>query len=155
LKKICKKLSVLGNNKKIWENLSDNFPNPYTIENAQSWIKHNQEKEPQENFAIMIQDEFIGIIGRKEKEPHITEIGYWIGEPYWWRGYATEALKAFTQHILNTTNYKRIQAKVFTHNPASGKTLRKCGYEYEGTLRKNDLKAEKYPDEELYSITKE
>lgn len=120
-------LQKIANNKKIWENLTDAFPHPYTIESAKQWVELNQKKEIQDNFAIKTKDELIGMIGY-DKKKDIVETGYWIGEKYWGKGYATEALNAFTQYLINERKIKKIKAKVFTHNPASGRVLEKCGY---------------------------
>jgi len=125
--KDAKKLQKIANNKKIWDNLSESFPHPYTLENAKSWIKLNQEKEETNNFAITEQDEIIGMIGF-EKQKSSYKIGYWLAEQHWGKGYATEALNAMTQYVFSNYKTNKIKAAVFIHNPASGKVLEKCGY---------------------------
>ena len=148
-------LSSLGNNKNIWANLTDSFPHPYTLEDAKNWIKINKEKEKIENFAITINDELIGMIGQEKIKDHVLTIGYWIGEPHWGKGYITEALKAFIKHLFENHEIIRIEAKVFTHNPASCRVLEKQGFTKEGLLRKREKKVESYVDEWIYSITRE
>ncbi|MCC7574052.1 GNAT family N-acetyltransferase [Candidatus Woesearchaeota archaeon] len=151
----AQKLSKIGNNKKIWLNLTDNFPHPYTLKDAQKWIKINKEKESTENFAITINKELIGMIGYEKIKEHVVSIGYWIGEPYWGKGYVTEALKEFLEHLFKNPNIIRIEAKVFSYNLASCRVLEKQGFTKEGLLRKREKKANKYVDEWIYALIKE
>lgn len=144
-------LQKIANNKKIWENLTDAFPHPYTIESAKQWIDINQKKEVQDNFAITIDGELIGMIGFDDKKDFL-ETGYWIGENHWGKGYATEALQSIVQHIFNNYETSHIKAKVFTHNPASGKVLEKCGF-IKQSYTENTIKAGK-PIKELVYIKK-
>lgn len=80
---------------------------------------------------------FMGLIGLVEfnKEFLRCEIGYWIGEPYWNKGYMTEALNCITEFCFKELNCKRVQTKHALENPASGKVMIKNGFEKEGILR--------------------
>ena len=49
-----------ANNRKIWLNLRDIFPHPYTKEDAEYWLKHVKEQKPEAHFAISSNDECIG-----------------------------------------------------------------------------------------------
>jgi len=54
-------LAYHANNKKIWINLTDTFPHPYTLEDAKRWINHCQDKkDAPENFAIVINGKAVG-----------------------------------------------------------------------------------------------
>jgi RimJ/RimL family protein N-acetyltransferase len=59
------------------------------------------------------------------------EIGYWVGRPFWGRGFATEALRAFADaaQILGP-----LEAGHFIDNPASGRVLEKGGFAYTGEV---------------------
>ena len=65
------------------------------------------------------------------------EVGYWLGQEYWGKGIATEAVRVFVEDTLLHVrpNVVRLQAKVFSRNLASAKVLRKNGFELEGVLR--------------------
>jgi len=67
-------------------------------------------------------------IGNLNGEP---ELGYWIGRPYWGLGFATEASRAVIE-IAKTIGHKKLVASHFTDNPASGKVLRKLGFQSTG-----------------------
>ena len=152
-KKDAQPLQRIANNKKIWENLTDQFPHPYTLEAAKKWIETNQKKEIQDNFAITLNNEIIGMIGFEDKKDFF-EVGYWLGENSWGKGYATEVLKAITQHVFNNYKPSKIKAKVFLHNPSSGKVLEKCGYEKQKQTE-TTTKAGKTIKELVYIKTKE
>ena len=64
------------------------------------------------------------------------EIGYCIGEKWWGNGYAAEAFKAVIYFCFNEIGAKRVCARHATENVNSGKVMKKCGLEYEGTSRK-------------------
>jgi RimJ/RimL family protein N-acetyltransferase len=53
------------------------------------------------------------------------EVGYWIGEEYWGKGVATEALSQFLGHAEAR---RPLHAAVAKHNAASISVLEKCGF---------------------------
>ncbi len=83
--------------------------------------------------AIEADGELVGLIGAHGElgwgGAGATEIGYWIGKPYWGRGYATEALRAF---VFEATELGALEAGHFADNPASGRVLEKAGFVYTG-----------------------
>ena len=60
-----------------------------------------------------------------------AELGYWIGRPYWGLGFATEAGRAVIE-IAKAIGHRKLHASHFTDNPASGKVLRKLGFQSTG-----------------------
>src|SRR6187549_716637 len=92
-------LARLANNKKIWDNLRDFIPFPYTIDNAIFFINLTKQQDPQLNFAIEYDGQFCGVIGlapQQDVYKKTAEIGYWIGEPFWNKGIATTAVNLIT-----------------------------------------------------------
>ena len=78
-------LARYANNRKVWINLRDSFPHPYTVEDAIAWVQLQKDKEPAQNFAIATADEVIGGIGIKMQEDvhrGSAEIGYWLGRTF-------------------------------------------------------------------------
>ncbi len=61
------------------------------------------------------------------------EVGYWIARPYWGQGYATEAGRAVLS-VARMLGYSRVIGSHFLDNPASGKVLRKLGFEATGRV---------------------
>jgi ribosomal-protein-alanine N-acetyltransferase len=144
-----------ANNRKIWLNLRDRFPHPYTLRDAQQWIARSaaQSGSPT-NFAIEFEGGAIGGIGLElltDVHRFTAEIGYWLGEPFWGRGIATIAATAVTDYAFATLELRRLQALAFEWNPASARVLEKAGYTLEGRLRKSIMKDGRVGDALLYA----
>ena len=109
-------------------------------------------------FAIAPRDggEAMGAIGLHVDTNHDrAEIGYWIGVPYWGRGYVTEAAKAIVDYVFNTLGLNRVFAFHFTRNPASGRVLQKIGMKREGTMRQHIVKWGEHVDVDYYGMVRE
>jgi len=127
-----------ANNRKIWRNLTDRFPHPYTREDGKWWIDHATSRDPESNFAIDVDGEAVGGVGFElgsDVHKRTAEIGYWLGEPYWGKGIATAALESLTEYAFFTHDLVRINACVFAWNPPSMRVLEKAGYVKEGVRR--------------------
>lgn len=148
-------LARYANNRKVWINLSDPFPFPYTRGNAEGWIAMCAgEGDPQLQFAIDLKGEAIGSIGIKrllEQHQRAVEVGYWIGEPFWGKGIASEVLRRVTEYAFATLGAERIQAQVFASNLASARVIEKNGYTFEGRLRRAVFKDGQLIDKLMYS----
>ena len=95
----------------------------------------------------------IGGIGLRVDDQHKNaELGYWLGVPYWGQDYATEASRRMLRFGFEDLQLHRIYASHFSHNPASGRILRKLGMRYEGCQREHLLKWDRFVDSELYGI---
>jgi len=127
-------------------------PFPYSLSDADEFIEKCKSNKADHLFAIEKDGVHTGGIGIHIKGEHKAEIGYWIGEEYWGKGIATEALKKIIAIALNDLKLKRIYAGTFEDNIASEKLLLKCGFEYEGTLRKSLKKDDVYYNEKIFSI---
>jgi RimJ/RimL family protein N-acetyltransferase len=147
-----------ADNYKVWRNLTDVFPHPYTMDAARSWLEIATTQDPETHFAIAIADQVAGGIGLKLKDDihHRTaEIGYWLGEEFWGRGIMPEAVRVLTDWGFATFDLVRIYAGVFDHNPASMRVLEKAGYQFEARLRKHITKEGKTFDDVIYAVIRE
>jgi [ribosomal protein S5]-alanine N-acetyltransferase len=127
-----------ANNRNISRNLRDRFPYPYTAADADAWIGRVSAESPPCNFAIVVDGAAVGGIGLERGEDvfrRSAEVGYWLGEPFWGRGIATEAVRAVTAYAFATFDLCRLQAHVFAWNPASMRVLEKAGYTFESRAR--------------------
>jgi len=143
-----------ANNRKIWINLRDRFPHPYTPANADAWIQEVAGAYVPVQCAIEIEGEVVGGIGitlQDDVHRRSAEIGYWLGEPFWGRGVMTEAVRAFTAYAFSTFDLCRIYATVFECNHASARILEKAGYVLEGRLRKSVTKDGRTIDQFMYA----
>lgn len=134
-------LSTAANNPRVTQYMTNGFPNPYTIPEAQKWIEFTKSQSPVRDFAICDAEtnSVIGTIGLKPRTDihHRTmEIGYWVGETHWGKGIATEAVKLFSVWAFaNFEHLARLEAEVFEGNDGSKKVLEKAGYVFEGRRR--------------------
>ncbi len=149
-----------ANNIKIYNNLRDIFPNPYTKKDAQEWISLNQslDEKHQTNFAIDINGKVIGSIGlilKNDIYKKNIELGYFISEQYWGQGIATEAVKAITKYTFATFDCVRVYAEVFADNIASIRVLEKANFTQEGYLRQSIFKNNRFLDSYIYSVLKD
>ena len=148
-------------NNKVISDHTLTFPYPYREENAIFWINFsNQSFSNQENYVFAIYkkdtDEFIGGIGlHLDKKHNKAELGYWIAEPFWNQGFATEAGKEILKFGFDTIQLNKIFATHFLFNPASGRTLQKIGMKMEADLKQHYFKNDQYEDVRQYCILKQ
>lgn len=146
-------LAKLANNRKVWNNLRDYIPNPYDETDAEFFITLTNNENPKQSFGIEYQGEICGVIGlvlQEDVYKKSAEIGYWLGEPYWGKGIATEAVALITTYGFEELNLVRIYSGVFEFNVASMKVLEKNGYEKEGVFKKAIFKNDQICDEHRY-----
>ena len=84
-----------------------------------------------------------------------AELGYWLGEPHWGKGYATEAAKLMVEYALQNFPLQRLFAWVFETNPKSARVLEKAGFQREGLLRASCVKYGERRDQLLYALVNE
>ena len=131
------------NNKNIWNNLRDSIPHPYTLKDADKWIAYCNKQIPVLNFAIIHNAALTGSIGcvqRTDVYRKTMEIGYFIGEPYWNLGIATQAVRILFEYIQKHFDVNRLTAEVYQHNKASMHVLRNNGFYLEAIRRKSVIK---------------
>ena len=133
------------------------IPHPYELDAAQDWINSLDDKleHGEIHLAITLRDgnQFVGAIGLIiNRDDECAELGYWIGKPYWNKGYCTEAAEAQVRYGFAQLNLNRIHSFYMTKNPASGRVMQKLGMKYEGTLRKCIKKWDVFEDVNVYSI---
>ncbi len=147
-----------ANNRNVWINLRDRFPHPYTANDARSWLESVIGLKPETNFAIAVLGEAVGGIGfviQHDVAYRSAEIGYWLGENFWGRGIATEALIAVTEYAFSNFDLCRLYAHVFDWNGASARVLEKAGYVFEGRLRSSVTKNGQTIDQLMYAVIRD
>jgi RimJ/RimL family protein N-acetyltransferase len=143
-----------ANNRKIWLNLRDVFPHPYTEDDARSFLGMATAQDPVTTYAITTPDEAIGSIGLilgTDVHRLTAELGYWLAEPFWGKGITTEAVVKFTAFAFERFGLTRVFSHVFAENRASCRVLERAGFELEGKLRCSAIKDGKILDQLLYA----
>jgi [ribosomal protein S5]-alanine N-acetyltransferase len=146
-------LVLHANNVKVWNNLRDYFPNPYTDKDGLNWIKKAKAKKGIIHWAIEINGEAAGCISLNCKDDvykHSAEMGYWLGEKFWNKGFMTKAVQLVVQFAFLELKLARIFSPVFEFNLASASVLEKSGFHLEARLKKAVFKNEQLIDELLY-----
>lgn len=144
-----------ANNRKIWLNLRDRFPHPYTKADGQSFVRQARRMDPETFFAVAVDGVAVGAIGyvlQHDVERVSAEVGYWLAEDFWGRGIATEALRALTAHAIAAHGLTRLFAVPFASNTASCRVLEKAGYVREATLRRSAVKGGVVIDQQQYAF---
>ncbi|MCW5681824.1 MAG: GNAT family N-acetyltransferase [Xanthobacteraceae bacterium] len=125
----------LANNPRVAE-MTATIPHPYTREDAESWLEKVNSGRGH-SMVVFAKEEtrvLAGVAGFGHRgEEHIPEIGYWIGEPFWGRGYATEASRALIDHAFSETDIDALNAACRIQNAASRRVIEKCGFQWTGT----------------------
>ena len=144
-----------ANNLEVARQLRDRFPHPYTRDDARRFVRMATETDDDPRFlAIEVDGEAagtIGVVAGSDVERYSGEIGYWLGEPFWGRGIATEAVTLLTAHAFEHSNLLRLFALPFADNIPSARVLEKAGYVREALLRASAVKYGRPRDQWLYA----
>ncbi len=118
-----------------------NLPFPYGEVEARTFVDealraHDAGKEL--IFAITRRQDamLVGLIGLVADVAPM-ETGYWLGQPYWGQGYASEALQAVLEYTREILCSRVLDAVVFEENAASIRVLMKCGFTYQARWKED------------------
>jgi RimJ/RimL family protein N-acetyltransferase len=129
-------LAHLANNANI-ATMVARMPHPYTIADAADFVRRTKAGAIGKCvYAITKADNgaFIGCCGVEPQEDGRTvELGYWLGEPYWNQGYATEAAQSLTDMVFRTRDVDQIDARCRVMNIPSRRVIQKCGFQFQAT----------------------
>jgi RimJ/RimL family protein N-acetyltransferase len=125
-------LARLANDASIAENLST-MPHPYTLSDALSFIDNTEVSQHRVNFGIYLTDgTFIGTTGLLARDGERLTLVYWIGRPYWNKGYATEAAQAMVDLAFERLGGPHVAGSARVTNSASRRVLEKSGFQWAG-----------------------
>ena len=117
------------------------MPHPYALEDAHAFVSRCAEEDTSREVTFLIDapDEgpvgVVGLFEDEEQAPQLgTELGYWIGRPFWGRGYATEAVAAVLRWSEEGWRKRLVVAGHFADNEPSGRVLVKTGFLYTGVV---------------------
>jgi RimJ/RimL family protein N-acetyltransferase len=148
-------LSKYGNNIKIAQNLTDQFPHPLTIEKAKVFIEKVVDNDPPNIMAITQDDELMGVIGLHPQSDIFrknAELGYWLGEPFWGRGIMPKMIIEMVKYSFENFDIERIFARPYGTNIGSQRVLEKAGFVLEARFEKTLFKNNEFLDELVYAI---
>lgn len=133
-------IAALLQDRRIAE-MTARIPHPYTLRDAETYLA-----SPPDDWVRAVErregGELVGIVSLRALERRAQlEIGYWIGRPYWNRGYATEAAQAVIDHAFAVLDAEWVEARCRAVNAASRRVIGKCGFAYSGTAMSDSLVA--------------
>ena len=115
--------------------MTTSIPHPFDLRDAERWLAHCHSVDWEREAQFVIEHRHFGLVGALGFRPGALgrpEIGYWLGRPYWNRGYATEAVRAALSWVRRDWRRKLVVGGHFADNPASGQVLCKAGFLYTG-----------------------
>ncbi len=126
----AKAIAALVNDRRVAANTA-RIPHPYGAVDAEQFIASVNKRDGEICFVIIVGDRLIGACGLDPQEDG-AELGYWLGAPFWGRGFATEAARAVIDHAFGELDHATLQAGARVSNPASRRVLEKCAFQWTG-----------------------
>ena len=132
----AKAVAGLANDRRIAENTA-RIPHPYKMSDAEGFIGGANKTGGEAVFLITTRDgakkpTIMGACGVMLLDRESPELGYWLGVPYWGKGFATEALHAVIDYAFDDLDHAALHAGTRVTNPASRRVLEKCGFQWTG-----------------------
>jgi RimJ/RimL family protein N-acetyltransferase len=144
-------LVALADNRHVAQMLA-RMPHPYGEAEARTFIAMSALRKPGATYVLTLAGEgadfgsVVGCAGPNVRDRGL-ELGYWVGEPHWRRGFATEAAHALVDLAFQRTSTQVLQASTRVINPASRRVIHKCGFQYAGQGMLNSIVAGQVPVE--------
>lgn len=94
------------------------------------------------NYAVTIKPDdravgsvglMIGAVSNLGLPDNEAEIGYWIGVPFWGRGYIPEATRALMRYAFENLGMTKLWCGYFDGNEKSRRVGEKCGFRHDRT----------------------
>ncbi|HRD27619.1 MAG TPA: GNAT family N-acetyltransferase [Caulobacter sp.] len=117
--------------------MTSSMPFPYGLADAETYLAHCAAADPRTDASFLIEHDDEGPIGGLGFDPSPEggiEVGYWIGKPWWGRGFASEALVGAMTWAARDWRRRLVVAGHFRDNPASGRVLCRAGFLYTGRV---------------------
>lgn len=136
-----------------------NIPYPCDDAEIEAWFRLQlQELEEGKvlRWAVTKTDELVGamkLVTHPEYES--AEIGYWIGKPYWGKGYASQAAQLVVDYAFTILDMNRIEAHAMAENVGSSRVLSKLGMREEGYHPQLIKKFGEFKDVRTYGLLRD
>ena len=136
-------MTALADNIRVASRAWD-MPRPYTISDAGRFLRRVREADDLTVFAITHRETgaFLGCCKLDVSEEKTErQVGFWLGEAHWSRGYMTEALQGLIDHAFaEDPRLARISADIQAFNSGARRVLEKCGFQYAGPGARRDAR---------------
>lgn len=114
------------------------IPWPYTLDDASHFLGMTQDASAPVCLIFARTSGAPRLVGSVGIHPDADgmELGYWVARPYWGLGFATEAAAGLLRAARGSLRLERLHSGHFADNPASGRVLRKLGFQPTGRVVK-------------------
>mgnify|MGYP001765631386 CR=1 FL=1 len=115
------------------------IPLPFTAEAANAAIlKARQGNADGEGLCLALTtivrpEEAIGMVCVVPGRGLLPELGFWLGEAHWGKGFATEAAQAMIDITFGISGIKGLTASVAPVHQGARRVLKRCGFELIGS----------------------
>ena len=127
-------LASLANNIKV-ASMMTGMPHPYTQGDAETFICRTAEPD-HTGCTYAVTDKqtgnFLGCAGLSVDRGGQLQLGFWLGEPHWGKGYATEATHALVDRAFQSFDIERLHTRCRVSNKPSRRVIEKCGFQFTG-----------------------
>jgi RimJ/RimL family protein N-acetyltransferase len=130
-------------------------PFPQPMAGIREWMEATRGAENQVHFVIeTTAGEAVGVCGLQDIDGRARHavLGIWIGEPYWHRGFGTDAIRVLCRFGFRHMNLQRITLQVYEPNERARRVYEKVGFKREGTLRRSQFVGGRYVDEYVMGL---
>jgi RimJ/RimL family protein N-acetyltransferase len=151
------RLTELFNHPEVLDGLTAVWPHP--LHGTESWFAGASAADDKVSWVIERIDESgaIGVVTLAAIEgPQRTSIlGIWVGEPYFDKGFGTDAVRTMARFAFRHMNLQRIELNVLADNPRAKRAYEKVGFKLEGTRRRGEFSHGAYIDAYLMGLLAE
>lgn len=137
----AKRVAALAGDWRVAQ-MTINIPQPYEPGMAENWIASLAPAFTQGDkvvYAVTLPEanELVGSVSLTDFSGEAGNLDFWVGVPYWGRGYCTEAVQAIVHYGFHQLGLSVIHAHYMRNNVASGRVLSKSGFEHKGEVMLN------------------
>ena len=150
-------LADVANDRRIPAYMGDEFPYPYTVEDAETWVSMASSGSPPTQYAIFVGGGLAGGAGgfpRSGEETGTVEIGWWLHPDHWGRGITSACASVIVDEFFTHHGAMRCVAPVMGPNVASAHVAENAGLTLEGVERSAYLKRGVRHDKRVFGITR-
>lgn len=115
------------------------MPHPYGEAEGRAFIENLAPAARGCVFALLHKERFVGCASIEANAEGRLELGYWLGQPHWGKGFATEAAQALIDRAFTTMGAAELAANCRVANDASRRVLHKSGFQYAGQGMRDTL----------------
>ncbi len=139
------------NDPEVMKYLIPGIPYPLSVIEEERWIEDQSKETERKSFAIILKEtgEYIGGCGFNEInwKARVATVGIFLGQPFWNRGFGTEALQILIDFAFAELNMNKLKLFVFSFNKRAIRSYEKNGFKVEGILRQEIFRDGQYQDE--------